>query len=320
MDWRFRNQKWQRRCRYVAREFKAGDRGSASTFAPTSGAGARLIMIAHCCYQWLLAFLDVKDAFLLVPQKEKILVQKPSWWLDDKPSRFWCLNRCLPGQRNAAARVFDFLCEHLQSLGMTNTPLLPSLFRHKEKELVLCSHVDDLVVGGTRDAVSWLVKELKSKFTLQGGDLIPADDQDDMEPVRFLKKRHYFTQAGVIISPHEKYADELVKLYGLQHRRPKTTPDVSGEIFESEELDEKSKHCFRSAMGTLLYLSQDRIDLQHSVRHLSQFMSRPTVAAETAVKHAILYLKGTPSLGVLLGYNLANRSKLSEVHGRADPE
>ena len=217
MDWRFRNQKWQRRCRYVAREFKAGDRGSASTFAPTSGAGARLIMIAHCCYQWLLAFLDVKDAFLLVPQKEKILVQKPSWWLDDKPSRFWCLNRCLPGQRNAAARFFDFLCEHLQSLGMTNTPLLPSLFRHKEKELVLCSHVDDLVVGGTRDAVSWLVKELKSKFTLQGGDLIPADDQDDMEPVRFLKKRHYFTQAGVIISPHEKYADELVKLYGLQH-------------------------------------------------------------------------------------------------------
>ena len=35
MDWRFRNQKWQRRCRYFAREFRAGDKGSAATFAPT---------------------------------------------------------------------------------------------------------------------------------------------------------------------------------------------------------------------------------------------------------------------------------------------
>jgi hypothetical protein len=138
--------------------------------------------------------------------------------------------------------------------------LLPSLFRHKEKKLVLCSHVDDLLVGGEREAVQWLVAALKSKLTLQGGDLIPAEDQDDQDPVRFLKKRRYFTQAGVIISPHEKYADELVQLYGLQHRKQKTTPDVSGEIYESEELDGQGKHRFRSAMGTLLYLSQDRVD------------------------------------------------------------
>ena len=45
---------------------------------------------------------------------------------------------------------------------------------------------------------------------------------------------------------------------------------------------------------------------------MSQFMSRPMVAADTAVKHVILYLKGTANMGVLLGYNLANKSKLSE--------
>ena len=49
-------------------------------------------------------------------------------------------------------------------------------------------------------------------------------------------------------------------------------------------------------------------------------MSRPTVAAETALKHVVLYLKGTPDFGSLLGYNLSNKSKLSEIHGRADPE
>lgn len=121
--------------------------------------------------------------------------------------------------------------------------------RLRKKSLILCSHVDDLVVGGEGEAVQWLVAASKSRLTLQGGDLIPPKDQDDQDPVRFLKKRHFFTKAGVIISSHEKYADELVRLYGLQHRKPKTTPDVSGEIFESEELDGKGKHRFRLNNG-----------------------------------------------------------------------
>ena len=93
---------------------------------------------------------------------------------------------------------------------MVNAPLLPSLFKHKEKELVLCSHVDDLILGGERGAVEWLVSELKERFTLQGGDIIPGEDQDPSEPVRFLKKRHVFKQAGVIIIPHEKYIEETL--------------------------------------------------------------------------------------------------------------
>ena len=176
MDWRFRNQKWQRRCHYVAREFRGGDKGMASTFAPTPGAGARLVLVAHCCYQWVLAFLDIKAAFVLVPQREKILVEKLSWWNDGENTRYWALGRCFPCQRNSAARFFDFLCEHFQALDMENTPLLPSLFRHKEKPLVLCSHVDDLILGGEREAVERLVSELKGKFTLQGGETVPAKD------------------------------------------------------------------------------------------------------------------------------------------------
>ena len=90
MDWRFGNQKWQRRCRYVAREFRAGEKGLAATFAPTSGVGARLVLVAHCCSQWLLAFL--------LQQREKILVEKPSWWSDESSTRYILVpqqNACL---------------------------------------------------------------------------------------------------------------------------------------------------------------------------------------------------------------------------------
>ena len=121
-----------------------------------------------------------------------------------------------------------------------------------------------------------------------------------------------------MISPHEMYAEELVKLYGLEARRPKTTPDVSCQNYDSKELDEKGKHKFRSAMGTLLNLSQDRVDLQHAVRRLSQFMSRTTISAEIGVRHLILYMKGTLDLGVLLSYRGPSNSKLDEVRGRSD--
>lgn len=76
-DWRFRDRKWKRRCRFVAREFRSGDRGDALTFAPTSGIGGKLVMLLH---GWTLSFLDIKDAFLLVPQQEWVLVARPSWW------------------------------------------------------------------------------------------------------------------------------------------------------------------------------------------------------------------------------------------------
>ena len=39
---------------------------------------------------------------------------------------------------------------------------------------------------------------------------------------------------------------------------------------DNEELDPQEAHQFRSAMGTLLYFSADRWDIQHSVRHLAQ--------------------------------------------------
>ena len=223
-------------------------------------------------------------------------MEKPSWWWnDDGHSKY---------QRNAAARFFDFLCDHLQELDFENS-LLPSLFRHKTKKVILCSHVDDLVLCGEQGELEWLIEELKKRMTLRGGDVLPSADHDEQEPIRFLKGRHFFTMAGIVIR----------KLYGLEARKPRTTPDINGAVYDAKELDEKGKYKFRSAMRALLYLSQDRVDLQHAVRRLSQFMAEPTVSAGDGVKHLILYLKGTPDLGVLPLFRVPGKSKLDEVRG-----
>ena len=318
-DWRFRDQ-WKRRCRFVAREFKGSDRGNSTTFAPTSGIGSRLVLMLHVCFSWLLSFVDIKDAFLLVSQEECVLVEKPAWWKPEEhvpgQSRFWVLRRTLPGQRNAAARFFDFLADHLKELGFESIALLPSLFRHGQRNVVVCSHVDDLILAGERQDLAWLVDELSQKFTISGGELYPQGDQSPTEPVRFLKRRHFFTPQGVVISPHEKYIEELVDLYQLHGKGVKATPDVAPVAGVGKELNDQEKHRFRSGMGTLLYLSQDRLDIQHAVRHLSQWMGRPTKAAEDGLRRIIGYLKGTADYGLLLPYQVKGNSKLDEVFGK----
>ena len=109
MDWRFQNQKWQRRCRYVAREFRAGDKGSAATFAPTSGVGARLVLVARCCFQWLLAFLYIKDAFLLVPSVRRFWWRNPLGGLMDQAHIGSSANACLDREMLLHVSLISFV-------------------------------------------------------------------------------------------------------------------------------------------------------------------------------------------------------------------
>ena len=69
-DWRYRDGKWRRRCRIVAREYRAGAASTAETFSPTaSNAAARLVLILHLLNPtWVILVLDIKDAYLQVPQ------------------------------------------------------------------------------------------------------------------------------------------------------------------------------------------------------------------------------------------------------------
>ena len=98
--------------------------------------------------------------------------------------------------------------------------------------------------------------------------LQPREGQPEEEPVRCLKKRHYFTSSGVAIMPHEKYIPNLVELYHLEHRLGRATPESTQMNLEGAPedcLEGEDQFRFRSALGAPLYICQDRVDIQHSV-------------------------------------------------------
>ena len=62
-DWRYREGRWKRRCRIVAREFRTGP-STDETFSPTSSfAVVRFFLMLHLFYGWKLASLDISDHF-----------------------------------------------------------------------------------------------------------------------------------------------------------------------------------------------------------------------------------------------------------------
>ena len=89
------------------------------------------------------------------------MVEQLTWWkaeegtASDGQRRFWTLAKCLPGQRDAAARWFDFLSDHLRDLGFQSHMSLPSLFRHESKQIGAVCHVDDLIVAGELQDLQW---------------------------------------------------------------------------------------------------------------------------------------------------------------------
>ena len=71
-DWRFRDEQWKRiRARLVAREFRSGDASNEETFAPTSSKWIiHMFLVLALVQQLNVLVMDVKDAFLTVPQRD----------------------------------------------------------------------------------------------------------------------------------------------------------------------------------------------------------------------------------------------------------
>ena len=177
-----------------AREYRAGAISTAETFSPTaSSAAARLVLILHLIFpEWVIVVLDIKDAYLQVPQQEEVLVTISSWM---KKARnvgegiVWRLKRCLPGQRNAASRWYEHLRSILEKLGFVFSVHVPALARHVKRRLCISIHVDDESLAVEKHETIWLVQELEKIFKVEKQGPYPLDRIGKGEEMRYLKRK-----------------------------------------------------------------------------------------------------------------------------------
>ncbi|GJW45245.1 retrovirus-related pol polyprotein from transposon TNT 1-94 [Tanacetum coccineum] len=114
----------------------------------------------------------------------------------------------------------------------------------------------------------------------------------------FLGLQISHSPRGIFIN-QSKYALESLKKYGFDSCDPVDTPMVEkSKLDEDKEGKAVDLSHYRGMIGTLLYLTASRPDLQFAIYMCARYQARPTKKNLHAVKRIFLYLRGTVNRGL----------------------
>ncbi|KAL0430287.1 UNVERIFIED_CONTAM: Retrovirus-related Pol polyprotein from transposon RE2 [Sesamum radiatum] len=155
--------------------------------------------------------------------------------------------------------------------------------------LALLVYVDDILLTGTSHPLPERVKNYLVKlFTIK--DLGHAKYFLELELSRF--------QHGLHVS-QSKFLHDILTDSGMLDCKTVSTPLPSGLhlSLDSGSLLPHPDH-YRRLVGRLFYLGFTRPDISFAVQQLSQFLQHPRSTHWDAAMNVLLYLKGSPSLGL----------------------
>ncbi|GKC28131.1 retrovirus-related pol polyprotein from transposon TNT 1-94 [Tanacetum coccineum] len=103
---------------------------------------------------------------------------------------------------------------------------------------------------------------------------------------------------GIFIN-QSKYASEIVKKYGLHSTDYVDTPIIENKkLYEDLQGKPVDATLYRVMIGSLMYLTSSRPDLNHVVCLCARYQAKPTKKHLQAVKRIIQYLNGTINMGL----------------------
>jgi hypothetical protein len=113
-----------------------------------------------------------------------------------------------------------------------------------------------------------------------------------------------------------KYTKDIVRKFKMEDSEVMTTPMSTTTALDADEegehVDQKE---YRSMIGSLLYLTETRPDIQFSVCLCARFQESPTTSHRQVVKRIFRYLRHTPDFG--LWYSASTSLAL---HGFSDAD
>ncbi|GKA58792.1 putative ribonuclease H-like domain-containing protein [Tanacetum coccineum] len=230
------------------------------SFAPVARLEAIRIFLAFAAHMNMVVYqMDVKTAFLNGNLREEVYVSQPDGFVDpDNPNHVYKLKKALYGLKQAPRAWYDMLSSFLISQDFSKGSVDPTLFIRKEgKELLLVQvYVDDIIfAASTPELCDLFAKIMCSKFKMSM-----------MGKISFFLGLQIFQNPRGIFINQSKYALESLKKYGFDSCDPVDTPMVEkSKLDEDKEGKAVDPSHYRGMIGTLLYLTASRPDLQFLV-------------------------------------------------------
>ena len=256
--------------------------------------------------------MDVTAAFLNGNLKEEVYMRQPEGFVVEGKEHLVCkMKRSLYGLKQSPRCWNSVLDDHLRGMGFVQSSSDPCIYIASEGEsFIIGVYVDDIVLAGrSQKRMDEVKRDISEKFE-----------------VKDLGELNYFLGVN-IVQDHKNgtvwigqplYTQNVLKRFGMEDAKPVSTPaSVNTKLLKgSEESEYVDQDLYRSAVGSLLYLStMTRPDIAYAVGNVARFSAKPTKQHWTAVKRILRYLKGTPNLGLLY-----RRSNSKSVVGYSDAD
>ena len=184
-------------------------------------------------------------------------------------------------------RLKSFLLNNEFKMGMVDKTLFT--LRHGSDFLLVQIYVDDIIFGGSSQA-------LVSRFS----DSMSNEFEMSMmgELTFFLGFQIKQLKEGTFIH-QSKYTKDLLRRFDMGSSRPMSTPIATTTVLDPDEdgepVDQKE---YRSMIGSLLYLTASRPDIQFAVCLCARFQASPRASHRQAVRRIFRYLQDTLAFGL----------------------
>ena len=136
-------------------------------------------------------------------------------------------------------------------------------------------HVDDLALWGALEEIDYLFEALSKKIKLKRvARLCDAGDQGE-----YLGRVLTMTEDGYIWRGSDRLRENFVQSQRAEQSKWVGTPCINyteAQLRDQMELNSNETREFRSGLGLLLFLAQDRPELQYASLVASQAGGRPT--------------------------------------------
>ncbi|GJX75788.1 retrovirus-related pol polyprotein from transposon TNT 1-94 [Tanacetum coccineum] len=262
-------------------------------FALVARLEAIRIFIAFAAHMNMIVYqINVKTAFLNDILREEVYVSQPDGFVDpENPNHVYKLKKALYGLKQAPRAWYDLLSSYLLSHKFSKGAIDPTLFIKKDgKDILLVEiYVDDIIFASMKpEPCETFSKIMYSKLKMS-----------------MIGKLSFFLGLQVSQSPRgiflnqSKYALEIIKKYGMETSHPVDTPMV-----EKSKLDvdpqgkEVNPTCYPGMIGSFMYLTVSRPDLQFVVCMCAWYQAKSTKKHLHAVKQIFRYLRGTVNMGL----------------------
>jgi hypothetical protein len=180
-----------------------------------------------------------------------------------------------------------FLSEHGYVMGSVDKTLFT--LNHVTNFLLVQIYVDDIIFSSSSHT-------LVSKFQ----EMMESEFQMSMmgELTFFLGIQVKQMKQGTFVD-QVKYTKDLMKKFNMAELKPVSTPMSSAiSLGPDEDGEAVNQREYRSMIGSLLYLTATRSDIQFIVGLCARFQASPRSSYRTVVQWVFRYLKHTPEFGI----------------------